>query len=139
MVLKFDDKIFFFNAEVKFIIDKQKIPKSEVISYYLDFDVDFLLLENGQVSLAKLNEFSKSLEITEDEFKLALLLDGKTPAYELVLAVYGYNNMKLGIKILDQLIPKLVNANLCVLLSSIPEFGALRLGRKDHNTLYVDH
>lgn len=55
---------------------------------YLDFDVDFFL-NDGRVTLARLNEFGETIEMSPREFALTLLFDGTTTAREAELVFDG--------------------------------------------------
>lgn len=81
---------------------------------YLNFDVDFFLA-NDHVTVSRLNEFANPLILTQQEFALFLLFDGNTHAHDAITAVYGIENHEENTSILDNLITRIAQANLCVL------------------------
>jgi hypothetical protein len=80
---------------------------------YLDFDVDFFLADE-RVTVARLNEFSETLEMSAREFAVALLFDGTTTAREAEMAVYGPRSDEAESRVIDQLIAEVARAGLSV-------------------------
>lgn len=80
---------------------------------YLDFDVDFLL-GKGRVRLARLNEFSEPLDMSQDEFSLALLFDGVTTASEAGIVVFGTSKQNVGRRVTNRLLAKLARTGLSI-------------------------
>lgn len=66
---------------------KRQCPEDSSLPY-LDFDVDFCL-EDGLVTLARLNDFGERVSMTRQELILCLLFDGTTTAREAEIVVYG--------------------------------------------------
>lgn len=80
---------------------------------YLDFDVDFLL-GRGRVGLARLNEFSEPLDMSQDEFSLALLFDGITTASEAGTVVFGISKQNVGRRVTNRLLARLARTGLSI-------------------------
>jgi|SRR6185503_14782761 len=77
----------------------------------LDFDVDFLLAEE-KVTIARLNEFGVSLELSPREFALILLFDGITTRREAELIAYGTHRGKAPSDVIDHLLSTVTGAGL---------------------------
>lgn len=80
---------------------------------YLDFNVDFVLGED-RVTIARLNEFGETLEMSPREFALTLLFDGATTAREAELAVYGPRRGATRPGVVARLVSRVTQAGLCV-------------------------
>jgi hypothetical protein len=81
---------------------------------YLDFDIDFVMT-NGHVTVARLNEFSETLKISQDDFALALLFDGTTTAREAERYVFGTRRGNARAKVVDDLLLRIREAGFNVL------------------------
>jgi hypothetical protein len=80
---------------------------------YLDFDVDFVEAE-GQMIVARLNEFGDTLEMSRREFSLTFLFDGITTAREAEAVVYGSHGNQADLGSVDRLVARLARAKLSV-------------------------
>jgi hypothetical protein len=80
---------------------------------YLDFDVDFFLRE-GRVTIARLNEFDVTLQMSPREFALMLLFDGATTPREAERFVYGSRRSQARSSVIDQLVSQVTRAGLSV-------------------------
>ena len=80
---------------------------------YLDFDVDFFL-EEGRVTIARLNEFDRVLKMSRREFALALLFDGATTAREAEITIYGDGRSKRRTSAIERLASRLAVARFSI-------------------------
>jgi hypothetical protein len=79
---------------------------------YLDFDVDFFLGED-RVTIARLNEFDETVDISQREFDLILLFDGTTTGREAEHVINGARRGKVGSNVVDELVSRINRAGLC--------------------------
>ena len=84
---------------------------------YLDFDVDFFL-EARRVTIARLNEFGETIELSPREFALTLLFDGETTASEAESIVSGSLRGKSGTVVTERLVAQVAGAGLSFSLNS---------------------
>ncbi|MGA8429762.1 MAG: hypothetical protein WB729_08070 [Candidatus Sulfotelmatobacter sp.] len=84
---------------------------TDVTLPYLDFDVDFLL-EDGNVTIGRLNAFGDTLSLTPVEGSLTLLFDGATTAREAAAAILRDQSVDTGLSLVNDLISRLTKANL---------------------------
>jgi hypothetical protein len=81
----------------------------------LDFDVDFTW-KDGYLTIARLNEFGRTLEIRAEDAALVPLLDGKTTAREAQYAVYGLPGDVAGLQSIGRLAEQVVQEGFVFLL-----------------------
>jgi hypothetical protein len=82
---------------------------------YLDLDVDFLE-SDGQVFLARLNEFDDPLSLSPREFAITLMFDGVTTAREAEILVCGACADDVERRIVDGVVSRVAQAGLSVLV-----------------------
>ena len=86
---------------------------------HLDFDVDYAEFDGG-AQLGRLNEFAAPIELSAQEFELALLFDGVTTPREAVHAVYGAHATATEYGRISALVAKIKDADLALPLQPAP-------------------
>jgi hypothetical protein len=82
---------------------------------YLDLDVDYSI-EDGRVSLGRLNEFDDPIEISIEEFLALLLFDGVTTEREAELFICGSFHVDPEQRLVGRLVSRLARAGISVSL-----------------------
>jgi HEPN domain-containing protein len=96
---------------------------------YLDFDVDFFL-SGSRVTIARLNEFDETIEMSQREFAVALLFDGTTTASEAAFIVFGSRQGAALTDVIDRLVSKIARAGLSVGPSNVEQSLTKRSPKK---------
>jgi len=84
---------------------------TDVTLPHLDLDVDFLI-EDGNVTIGRLNDFGETLRLSHVEGSLALLFDSTTTAREAATVVLGDRSDGTGLSLVNDLISRITMANL---------------------------